>query len=325
MIHARGIDQLELARDHAALTIGNFDGVHLGHLAILREVLEESRRSGGPACVYTFRPHPQEVLRPGSEVKLLNLYDEKVEILESSGIEVVVEEPFSQEFFSLSAREFFEKVIVHGFKAASLFVGHDFAFGRNREGNLELLTVLCEERGVRLRVVPPREADGEIISSTRIRALLSEGKVALAAKLMDRPFFYRGVVVKGDQRGRLLGFPTANLKLENKLALPRGVYATWAILERAGRREKIPSVTNIGVRPTFAGNEGSGDALPVVVETHLILTGGEVPEFYGETLEVQFMERFRDEKKFESFEDLKRQITGDREKALDYFHCLGRQ
>ncbi len=324
MIHTRGIDQLQLSRDHAVLTIGNFDGVHLGHQAILREVLEQSRRSGGPACVFTFRPHPQEVLRPGVEVKLLNLYDEKISILEDMGIDAVVEEPFSQEFFSLSAREFFEKVIVEGFKAASVYVGHDFAFGRNREGNLDLLRKWCGEGGIQVTVVPPQTANGEIISSTRIRNLLLEGNVAGAEKLMGRFFFYRGVVVKGDQRGRLLGFPTANLKLENKLALPRGVYATWSILDRGGRKEKVPSVTNVGVRPTFA-EPSSVDALPVVVETHLILPEGEDVDLYGETLEVQFVDRFRNEKKFASFEELKLQITRDREQAREYFCCLERQ
>ena len=321
MIHHRGIETYKPTREAAVLTIGNFDGVHLGHLRILKNVLDEAKRTGGPACVYTFRPHPQEVLRPGTQVKLLTHYDEKIQILESLGLDVVVEEPFSQEFFTLSAREFFEKVIVHGFKAASLFVGHDFAFGKNREGNLELLRSLCAEKGIRLTVVPPEEFGGEIVSSTRIRNALLEGRVADAARLMDRFFFYRGVVVKGDQRGRLLGFPTANLKLENKLALPHGVYATWAILERGGHREKFPSVTNVGIRPTFAEKALAEGLLPVVVECHLILSEGETVDLYGETLEVQFVERFRNERKFASFDELKTQIAHDKEQAREFFRC----
>jgi riboflavin kinase/FMN adenylyltransferase len=321
MLHARGIESLELTRDHAVLTIGNFDGIHLGHRRILEAVLADSRKTGGPACVYTFRPHPQEVLRPGTQVKLLTHYDEKIKILESLGLDVVVEEPFSQEFFTLSAREFFEKVIVRGFKAVSLFVGHDFAFGKNREGNLDLLRSLCLEKGIRLTVVPPEQFGGEIVSSTRIRTALLEGHVAEAARLMDQFFFYRGVVVKGDQRGRLLGFPTANLKLENKLALPRGVFATWAILDRGGRREKIPSVTNVGIRPTFTEKALDEGLLPVVVECHLILPEGETIDLYGETLEVQFVERFRDERKFASFDELKTQIALDKEQAREFFRC----
>jgi riboflavin kinase/FMN adenylyltransferase len=321
MLHVRGINRLELNRDHAVLTLGNFDGVHLGHRQILASVIEESRKTGGPACVYTFRPHPQEVLRPGIRVKLLTHYDEKVEILESLGIDVVVEEPFSQEFFTLSAREFFDKVIVQGFNAASLFVGHDFAFGKDREGNLPLLRKWCEELGVKVTVLPPFEKDGGIVSSTRIRNLLQEGKVGEAAELLDGFFFYRGVVVKGDQRGRLLGFPTANLKLETKLDLPRGVYATWAILDRGGRKVKVPSVTNVGVRPTFADSSESR-GMPVVVECHLILPEGETIDLYGETLEVRFVHRFRDEKKFSSFEELKNQISADREQAKEFFRLL---
>ena len=319
MIHVRGISALKLTRDHTVLTIGNFDGVHLGHQRILREVLAESKRGGGPACVFTFRPHPQEVLRPGTQVKLLTHYDEKMNILESLGLDVVVEEPFSQEFFTLSAREFFQKVIVDGFNAISLFVGHDFAFGKNREGNLDLLRELCEGKGIRLTVVAPEEISGDIVSSTQIRHTLSEGRVAEAGRLMDRFFFYRGVVVKGDQRGRLLGFPTANLKLENKLALPHGVYATWAILERGGHREEIPSVTNVGVRPTFVEKAMAEGILPVVVECHLILPEGETIDLYGETLEVQFVDRFRNERKFANFEELKTQIALDKEQAREFF------
>ncbi|MBC7385939.1 MAG: bifunctional riboflavin kinase/FAD synthetase [Cryobacterium sp.] len=318
MLLVRGIENLELTRDHAVLTIGNFDGVHIGHQKIFAAVIEESKRTGGPACVYTFRPHPQEVLRPGTQVKLLTLYDEKIRLLESVGIDVVVEEPFSQEFFTLSAREFFEKVIIRGFKAVSLFVGHDFAFGKNREGNLDLLNEWCAERGVQVTVLSPEESEGEIVSSTRIRALLSEGDVIRAARLMGRFFFYQGIVVKGDQRGRLLGFPTANLRLENKLALPRGVYATWAIVEKNGKREKVPSVTNVGVRPTFT-DASDQNVLPVVVECHLILPEGETIDLYGESLEVQFVERFRNEKKFADFEELKTQIAKDRTQAKEYF------
>jgi riboflavin kinase / FMN adenylyltransferase len=319
MIYARGIDALSMNRDHAVLTIGNFDGLHLGHQKILTDVLADSKRTGGPACVYTFRPHPQEVLRPGTQVKLLTHYDEKIKLIEDFGIDVVVEEPFSQDFFTLSAREFFKKVILDGFKAVSLFVGHDFAFGKDREGDIALLRQLCAENGVRLTVAEPERVDGEVVSSSRVRALLLEGKPAEAARLSGRFFFYRGVVVKGDQRGRLLGFPTANLKLENKLALPNGVYATWAIIERKGRREKVPSVANIGVRPTFAEASNREGLLPIVVECHLILPEGETIDLYGETVEVQFVERFRDERKFASFDELKTQIALDKEQAREYF------
>ncbi len=304
---------MSLDGSHSVLTIGNFDGVHLGHREILHQVLQAAKKRQALACVYTFRPHPQEVLRPGTQVKLLTTYDEKLEVLESLGLDVAVEEPFSQEFFTLSARDFFNKVVLEGFRAKALFVGHDFAFGKNREGNLALLRTLCEENGIELTVISQQSAAGSIVSSTVIRNYLLQGEVAKAATLLGQPFFYRGTVVKGDQRGRLLGFPTANLKIENKLTLPSGVYATWAWVERGGQRERFPSVTNIGVRPTFYSGEND---LPVVVETHLILpTSLSTIDLYGERLEVQFVERLREERRFPSREDLVAQIKLDRIQA----------
>ncbi len=313
----RGIETLKLDRGNSVLTIGNFDGVHLGHQAILNAVKSKAQALGGPSCVFTFRPHPQEVLRPGNRVKLLTTYDEKVEILGSMGLDVVVEQLFSQEFFTLTAREFFERVIIKAFQARALFVGHDFAFGRNRDGNIATLKSWCAEKGVHLEVIQPFLMGTETVSSSAIREKLTQGDVAGAARLLGRPFFYRGSVVKGDQRGRLLGFPTANLKLEQKLALPHGVYATTAVLKKGDQLKKIPSVTNVGVRPTFHPELSD---LPVLIETHLILKEGEFPDLYGETLEVQFESRFREERKFGSFEELKAQIQSDREQAKRYFN-----
>lgn len=317
MLRCRGIENLNLDRENSVLTIGNFDGVHLGHQAIFSAVVKKARELGGPSCVFTFRPHPQEVLRPGKRVKLLMTYDEKVETLESLGIDVVVEQLFSQEFFTLTAREFFERVIVKAFKTRALFVGHDFAFGRNRDGNLDTLRSWCTEKKIHLEVVPPFQLGTETVSSSAIRDALSQGRVAHAAKLLGRPFFYRGSVVRGDQRGRLLGFPTANLKLEQKLDLPHGVYATLATLKKGERFTQVPSVTNVGTRPTFHPDIAD---LPVLIETHLILKEGDFPDLYGETLEVGFLDRFRDEKKFGSFDDLKAQIQTDRDRAKEYFH-----
>lgn len=331
MKHFRGYRELIADRAHTprhtVVTIGNFDGVHLGHREILERLKRKAIQTHGLSLVYTFRPHPQEVLRPGTDVKLITTYDEKTQLLESAGIDLVVEEPFSQDFFTLSAREFFDRILVQGFQAKHLFVGHDFAFGRNREGDFAQLSQWCAEAGIEIERIEPfcrlvdpvgkGPAESVTVSSSRIRKALLEGDVAMAAKMLGGFFFYRGTVMKGDQRGRLLGFPTANLRIENKLALPNGVYATWAILKRkSGHDEKIASVTNVGVRPTFYPEQG---ALPKVVETHLILPAGEFPDLYGETLEVQFAERFRDEKKFGSIDELKAQIAIDREHARAFF------
>ena len=310
-----GLQNLQLDRHDSVLTIGNFDGVHLGHQELISATVANAKIAGGPACVYTFRPHPQEVLRPGTKVKLLTTYAEKLDLFREKGIEVTVEELFSQEFFTQSAAEFFRRVVVDGFRASHLIVGHDFAFGRNREGNADTLRALCAEAGLGLTVVPQMRLDGEPCSSTNIRAHLLEGNVALGEKLLGRPFFYRGIVRKGDQRGRLLGFPTANTRIENKLELPNGVYATWAVIARGSWAGRYPSVTNIGVRPTF---KQEGEKL---IETHFILPAdGAVFDIYGEELEVQFVDRFREERKFASFDELKTQIFRDREQAREYFH-----
>lgn len=315
----RGIADLSLNRSHAVLTIGNFDGVHLGHREIFKKILQKAKDLGGPACVYTFRPHPQEVLRPGHHVKLLTTYEEKAEILSKMGIDVFVEEPFSQEFFNSTAREFFDRVVVKGFKAKALFVGHDFAFGKNREGNLDLLKKICQEHQIEVDIISPQKMDNMPVSSSAIRTLLSAGRVAEASKFLGSYFFYRGVVIKGDQRGRLLGFPTANIKIENKLILPNGVYATWAFLKkRNGETVKFPSVTNVGVRPTFHHTD---DVNPVIVETHLIIPGEEFVDIYGELLEVQFVDRFRDERKFNGVGELKEQILKDKRQAIEFFNC----
>lgn len=311
-----GLPSLVLERDHSVLTIGNFDGVHLGHQELLSKTVELAKLISGPACVFTFRPHPQEVLRPGQKVKLLSRYDEKLEMLEQAGIDITVEELFSQDFFSQTAREFFLNVVVHGFKARHLVVGHDFAFGKNREGTFAVLEALCQEFGVTLHQIPAMKVGDQLVSSSNIRSLLQAASVHEAEKLLGRFFFYRGVVRKGDQRGRLLGFPTANLRIEEKLELPNGVYATWTLVTRGGKAGKYPSVTNIGVRPTFQSEEGK------LVETHLILTNETTIDLYGEEIEVQFVERFREEKKFASFDELKTQIAHDRERARAYFNLI---
>lgn len=312
----RGIDQLNLEQGNSVLTIGNFDGVHLAHQAILKNVKQAAERIGGLSCVFTFRPHPQEVLRPGVQVKLLTTYDEKLEILDSLGIDVVVEQPFSQDFFNLSADDFFKRVICQGFRTKVLFVGHDFRFGKNREGHFDELKQWCARDGIEVQMIEQQKIGNDQISSTLIREKLLKGQVAEASTLLGRPFFYRGAVVKGDQRGRLLGFPTANLKLEHKLPLPNGVYATWAVLKRQGTELKLPSVTNIGTRPTFHAESGE---IPVIIETHVFFPKGENVDIYGETLEVRFLDYFRTEKKFGSFEELKQQIQSDKENAFKYF------
>jgi riboflavin kinase/FMN adenylyltransferase len=246
-------------------------------------------------------------------VQLLSTYDEKIELLAKTGLDVVIEEPFSREFSTIAPEQFFSDVLLRRLSAEEIVVGYDFAFGKGRAGHLDALGEFCKKANVALTVVPAQRIDGEVVSSSRVRQHLLAGEVEIAASLLGRPFSYKGVVIKGEQRGRKLGFPTANLKLENKLALPYGVYATLARVEGAGDKpSKIyPSVTNVGVRPTF---QGEGKELPALVETHLLDT---TVDLYGLTLDVQFVHRLRAEQKFPSFDALKTQIAIDAQKARE--------
>ncbi|MEO7163547.1 MAG: riboflavin kinase, partial [Bdellovibrionia bacterium] len=227
----RGIEALSHSVIHPVVTIGNFDGVHLGHQKIIQLAIEKAKAKGGQSIAYTFRPHPQVALRPGTQVQLLTTYDEKLEILENLGIDLVIEEPFSREFSTIEPEIFFNEVLLRKLSAENIVVGYDFAFGKERHGHLETLDQFCKSAGVKLFVVQPQRIEGEVVSSSKIRQHLLSGEMDAAKRLMGRSFFYRGIVIKGEGRGHKIGFPTANLKLEDKLALPFGVYATWAIHE----------------------------------------------------------------------------------------------
>ncbi|MDR3608037.1 MAG: bifunctional riboflavin kinase/FAD synthetase [Oligoflexia bacterium] len=309
----RGIQNLGI-RDsrRAVVTIGNFDGVHLGHQEIFRLTIEKARASGGIAVAYTFRPHPQVALHPGANVQLLSTYDEKLDLLEAAGLDLVIEEPFSREFSTIAPQQFFNDIIIRLLNAEAVVVGYDFAFGRERQGHLEALERFCKDAGVELTVVPPLRVGNEVVSSSRIRQHLLAGEVDLARRLLGRSFSYRGIVSRGEGRGRKLGFPTANLSLDNKLVLPYGVYATWAVCESLFPGRPIPSVTNIGVRPTFDDETKHPQAMAALVETHLL---GESVDLYGSLLEVRFEKRLREERRFSGIDALVAQIARDADDA----------
>jgi riboflavin kinase/FMN adenylyltransferase len=303
----QGIAKLDEPLVHTVVTIGNFDGVHLGHQAIISLALEKARGRGGVTVGYTFRPHPQIALRPeSSNVRLLCTYDERAELLAQTGLDYLIEEPFSREFSTTSAEQFFKEILLRRLHVEAIVVGYDFKFGKEREGSLERLESLCRSAGVELTIVQPQRFDSEVVSSSRIRQHLLAGEVEKAQRLLGRPFFYRGVVLKGEGRGRKIGFPTANLALESKITLPYGVYATQVALKgEAGKKlpQDFPAVTNVGVRPTF-----DKDHLPALIETHLL---DQDLDLYGSTLEVRFIQRIREERKFSGVEALKNQIQSD--------------
>ena len=285
------------------VAIGNFDGVHLGHQAILRRAQEYGKRLNLPVVVYTFNPHPTLELRPQSPMKLLMTYEEKRHQLENLGIDFCVEEPFNADFAATSAHDFIHEILLKRLHARVLIVGSDFAFGRMREGNTEILEESCREEGIILELATPVLLDEKVISSSLVREALSEGRLEDAQKFLGKPFFYRGEIVHGDKRGRTIGFPTANMKCEEKFPLLPGVYSTSVFWQG----KNYQSVTNIGKRPTFQGSTELS-LIPLKIETHIL---DQNFDLYGEILEVRFHHRIRDEKKFASIDELKLQIQSD--------------
>lgn len=300
-----GIDQLSQSFERPVLTIGNFDGVHRGHQSIIARAVEKARERKGTAVAFTFRPHPQVALRPGANLPLLTTYDEKLELLGALGLDAVIEEPFSRKFSTVEPQEFFTEVVLRAVGAEAIVVGYDFAFGKGRSGHLAALEEFCKGAGVELEIIAPQRVEQEVASSSKIRQHLMSGQIPAASHLLGRDFFYRGVVIKGDGRGRTIGFPTANLKIDDKLALPYGVYATRAVLGGPSGVTVHHSVTNVGVRPTFKPGPGELHAL---VETHLLDFSRDL---YGTTIEVRFLAKLRDERKFAGIDELKTQIARD--------------
>ena len=283
----------------SAAAIGAFDGLHRGHCHILGNTVRYARENELSAVAILFDPLPAQFFgRLGADERLL-LREEQEQRLYELGIDRVIFLPFTDRLMNLSPEEFLTSM-TERLHTVRLFMGTDFSLGKNREGNAEVLTALGEKLGFTTEVIGKDALDGDIISSTRIRTLLHEGKIAAADRLLGYPFFFSGSIIHGEARGRKLGFPTVNVKFpQGKLALPNGVYAVNAFIDGI----KHPAVTNVGVRPTF-GLENLG----VVVESFLLNTTG---DFYGENAKLEFIEMLRKEKRFDSAEALKEQINRD--------------
>ena len=281
-----------------ALTIGVFDGLHLGHQHLIEKLKQEATRDGLLSGVVTFRHHPRLVLLPEIDLTYLTSLSERIRLLGSLGAEVIVPLSFTPELAQLSAQEFVALLKRH-LKMRALVIGPDFALGRGRKGDVSNLQALGEEFKFSVEVVPPMVLRGQVVSSTAIRQALSQGDIKKASELLGRRFRLAGQVAKGDERGKTLGFPTANIVPEPEQALPAdGVYATLALLGQKVYR----SVTNIGVRPTFGGGQR-------LIEVHLLdFEGGKL---YGQELEIELVERLRGEIGFTSVEELKTQMTRD--------------
>jgi riboflavin kinase/FMN adenylyltransferase len=304
-----GYENAEIARP-TVLTLGVFDGLHLGHQLIIDTVVSRARAAGAVPTVITFDPHPRAVLHPKSAPPLLQTFDQKIEAFGVLGVEQTIVIRFTREFAHVSAEEFLRDVVFERLQAREVYLGRGFAFGRGREGNIELLRKVSSALGFFADEVPEVRLRGKRISSSRIRELLAEGRVNLARRMLGRPYGVEGRVVRGAERGRQLGFPTANLHPQNRVIPRGGVYVTATLIEGAWRR----SVTNIGTRPTF------GHAGDPSIETYIMDWEGDL---YGDVVRVRFLRRLRDERRFASVEELKSQIEADAARARKYFARAG--
>jgi riboflavin kinase / FMN adenylyltransferase len=304
-----GTDSASIARP-TILTLGVFDGLHLGHQLIIRTVVERARATASVPTVITFDPHPRAVLHPESAPPLLQTFDQKIEAFGVLGLEQTIVIHFTRGFAQVRAEDFLRDVVRDRLQAREVYLGRGFAFGHNREGNIELLKKVSGQLSFHAEEVAEVGLRGQRISSSRIRGLLAEGRVNLARRMLGRPYGVEGSVVRGQERGRLLGFPTANLRPQNRVIPRTGVYVTATLIEGEWRR----SVTNVGTRPTFETTTEHS------VETYVINWSGDL---YGDVVRVRFLHRLRDEQKFASVDNLKRQIEHDLNRAINYFERSG--
>ncbi len=297
------IRDLKLLSRHPypVVTLGNFDGVHLGHRAILKATMDRARAAGGTAFAITFEPHPEKFLFPDRAPRLILVPEDKLEFLRLSGLDGVIVFDFTRELSLVPPREFVRDYLLDRIGAREVVIGHSVNFGHKRAGNAAVMVELGRELGFDTAVVGPVKVAGMEVSSTKIRELISTGDMRGAAKLLGRYHFLHGPVVHGRERGRTIGFPTANIQSETECIPPDGVYATRVVLEDGA----FASITNIGMRPTF--NEDARS-----VEAHIFDFNRDI---YGQRVKLELIERIRGEKKFESAEALRKQIAMDLDKA----------
>jgi riboflavin kinase/FMN adenylyltransferase len=291
------------------LALGNFDGLHRGHTKIIERIRRGAAERGGTALVLTFHPHPPRVVRPEKAPLLLMTLEQKLEGLEKAGVHGAAVVRFTHELSRWEPETFVKTVLVDWLRVAEVWVGADFLFGRDRSGNYSLLRALAGQYGFRAEKIDPVRYKDFVVSSTRIRRLVAEGRIDEAGALLGHHFFIDGTVVRGAGRGRELGIPTANLDSPNELVPPDGVYATTVTIDGVVH----PSVSNIGLRPTFA------DATRPVVEVHVL---GINRDLYGQSLRLGFVQRLRDERRFPDVDALKAQIDADVRRAKRLFDRL---
>lgn len=304
----RGVKNFTERLPNPVLTLGNFDGVHLGHQAIFRKVVERAREIGGTSVAFTFEPHPLKVLSPERSPQLLNTFHGKLRLFEAAGMEVVICANFTRVFADQHPEDFAREVLHKQIGVKEVYVGYDYAFGKGREGSIESLKRMGQTYGFKVGVIEPVQVDGVVVSSSTIRDLITGGRVEEGARLLGRHYTIEGEVVHGSHRGHTLGFPTANIKSANELIPAFGVYAVLARVQ--GRTFK--GVASIGIRPTFDGG-------PVSMEVFLFEFS---EDLYGKEMEVAFVKRLRGEEKFSDGEALVRQIQKDVQNAREALRAL---
>ena len=288
------------------LALGNFDGLHRGHMKIVDRVRQRAGERGGTPAVMTFEPHPPRVLRPDKAPALLMTFDQKVEALRRSGMQGLAVVRFTRELSTWEPETFVRSVLVEWLHVVEVWVGANFLFGHQRAGNFSVLRSLGARYGFRAEKIDPVRYKDFVVSSTRVRRLVSEGRVDEAGALLGHHYFIEGTVVRGAGRGRGIGVPTANLATTNELVPPAGVYATMATVDGS----VLPAVTNVGMRPTF------GDVDRPVIETHLLDVDRDL---YDMPLRLSFVQRLRDERAFPDVDALRAQIDADRRSARRLF------
>jgi riboflavin kinase / FMN adenylyltransferase len=280
-----------------ALAVGNFDGVHIGHASLVGRLVEKAREIAGPAVVLTFDPHPICLLRPELAQPPLTTIERRAELVSALGVDIVIAYPTDAALLALSPKEFFESICCAAIGARAMVEGPNFFFGKNRAGDVKLLAEMCDARDIALDVMAPFVAGEKMVSSSRVRSAIEEGDIARARDLLTAPFRVSGVVVRGDQRGRTLGFPTANLSKIKTLLPKPGVYAAEAVVDG----KSWPAAVNIGTRPTF-------EDAKISVEAHLI---GFDEDVYGECIDLDLIAWVREIRRFGKLEELKEQLNRD--------------
>lgn len=299
-----------VSQKQSIVTIGTFDGVHIGHQEIIEKIIEDAKKSDCESLILTFFPHPRMVLAHESGVKLLNTISEKIELLQKIGLSDLIIHPFDETFSQLSAEEFVAKILVEKLKIKKIILGHDHRFGKNRSASIDDLIIFGKKYNFEVEQISAQKIDQVAISSTKIRTALQDGNITLANQYLGYQYFFSGKVVKGKQLGRTIGFPTANIQIdeEYKLIPKNGVYIVKSSID-----DKIHfGMMNIGTRPTVDGKN-------LTIEVYFFDFEKDI---YDISITVSILDRIRDEKKFDSFDDLKKQIEKDKETSISYIKSL---